>query len=413
MYNYFKLIYNTAKYLKFSATESLSRRFKRMVGILLSYEFLALRWKIAIKNIECLKKFAKEKKGILLLSNHSSNLDGHLIYKGLGLHGYLINIWAHDFVYKLPVIGAGISNIGNVKIPNVSHRRNPKDLKMMHKALVRTIDGLKKGGIYLFFPSGHSKRGPREEIRGKSALHHLLQIDPNLNIILVKHKGMWGSRFSWAYERPKHCKSESHKWMIILMDYCKMFFGNLFFIPKRKFEVNLEEAPKDFPRFGSRKEICSWLERYFNNEHPDGEPLNAVNDYFWHRKGIRHSLRIKKHQFELEKVPKEIQNKVIEFVAKKSKVPPEQIHETDHLETDLNLDSFEVVSLLCELEKEFKHPEQIIPSNVGNVGHLIAIFSQIPVVVKHEIISLDNKLTASHLKRPKHLHLTISNNRKH
>jgi long-chain-fatty-acid--[acyl-carrier-protein] ligase len=368
---------------------------------------MELRWKIAVNNIDCLKKIAEEKKGVLLISNHSSNLDGNLIYKGLGEHGYFINIWAHDFVYKLPIIGMGISSIGNVKIPNVSNRRNCQDVKKMHKAILRTIDGLKKGRHYMFFPSGHSKKRPNEEIRGKSALHHLLQIDPNLNIILVKHKGMWGSRFSWAYERPKHCKSEAQKWMIILKDYCKMFVGNLFlFIPKRKFEVNLEVAPNDFPRFGTRREINTWLERYFNEEYPEGEPINVVNDYFWQNKGIRHSMHSKKYQFEIAKVPKEVRNKVIEVIARKARLPSEEIHDTDSLEKDLHLDSFEVISILCELEKELNHPKLIIPSSVTSVGHLMALLSNIPIEVKHEFIPF-KQLPASDLKPRKYSLLSI------
>lgn len=367
-----------------------THKLNRFVCIIINRFLLSIRWKVIPVKAEEFKNHSYNPDyGILFISNHTSNMDGNLIYWALIHMGYYITIWAHDFVFKLPYIGWAISSIRHVKVPNIPSRRNPRDRKAAHKAIVRTVDGLKQGDHFLFFPSGSSKKLPREHIGGKSGVHQILTQIPDVNIVLIRHKGMWGSRFSWAAKRNPNWKSEKSRWHSILWDYLKMFGGNLIlFTPRREFKIELTPAPPDFPRHGTRKEINRWLENYFNEGIPeDGEPVNAVNDYFWKEDFIDYQCTVKEYLFDSSQVELPIKSKVVDIIASKAGILASDVKENFDLNNDVGLDSLEIIEVLEELETLFDLPT-IIPGHVTTVGHLMAIAAKIPVEVKLKEIPL-------------------------
>ncbi|MCE5317892.1 MAG: 1-acyl-sn-glycerol-3-phosphate acyltransferase [Parachlamydia sp.] len=321
--------------------------------------------------------------GILFISNHSSNMDGNLIYWGLTQFGYFISVWAHDFVFRLPYIGWAISSIDHVKVPNVPAKRDPRHRRRVHKALHRTADGLRQGKHFLLFPSGSSKKTPHEVIRGKSAVRAILRQIPGVNIVLVRHRGMWGSRFSWVTKQNPKWKSHASRLYALLWDWVKILTLNLvIFMPRRRFEMELVPAPESFPRNGSRKEINAWLEAYFNEGIPEeGEPVISVSEYFWKEKYLQYECLVKEYSYDTSKVPDIIQEEIRQIVARRSGILPEQVKEEWHLAQDVCLDSLELIALLIEIEKRFGL-SPIIPGHISTVGHLMALASQIPVEAK-------------------------------
>lgn len=380
--NFFRFTSDAVYHVKTETGLNPLLRVKRLITIIINRCLFAFRWKIVVRNEDILKKHPfNPKYGILFVSNHSSHMDGNMIYYGLSHCNHFLQVWAHDFVFKLPYLGWALSNVGHVKVPNIYGARNHKHKKQVHKAILRTVDGLKQGKHFLIFPSGHSKKTAHEKINGKSAFHQILTMLPDANIVFITHSGMWGSRFSSIYKKPEKCKTEAQKWINIILDYAKMACGNLiFFVPKRQFTMKLEAAPDDLPRFATRKELNLWLEKYFNKDLPEeGEHVTKIKDYFWSNKGIEHVYRTKEYIFDTSDIPEDMRHDIINFLRLKTGI--KEIEESHSLNRDLCLDSLEITDIFIELEKKYHH-SPIPIGTITTVGHLMSELAKKPVDIR-------------------------------
>lgn len=348
------------------------------------YILLPLRYRIEVKGINSLDKNKTDPTGgLLILSNHPTHLDASLLGTALMRGGKQVTIWTVDYVFKNPYtkfVSRNFDTTKLLKVPNVTESRSPKNRAKIRKLIQRTISGLHKGENILFFPGGAQKYQALEEINGKSAVERILRLYPNVNIILVRMIGLWGSRFSKAAHKSERSILKGGKWFTFVWNIVKMFVLNLiFFIPKRNVLIEFTPAPSDFPRNGSRKEINLYLENYFNRGFgPAGEPLQSVPTYFWKAKYIPHEYHLKDYRFDLSKIPEEIKTEVCQAIANKTSLPTSEIQMNMLLDRDLSLDSLEIADLLSELEQRHQMPKYL-PKNVSTVGHLAALVAHVPV----------------------------------
>lgn len=349
------------------------------------FSLLSLRYNIHSNEevVESLLSKIPSNGGIILLSNHTSNLDPVLIIYVLSSLKINISIWAATFVFKLPYlkyVGRYIKDhLAVVKVPVLGNNRCITNPTNIHHLFARTIDGLNQGISYLIFPSGHSKYTPLEQINGKSGVHTIIKLRPNTTVVLVRINGMWGSRFSWAAKRLTGWTTEKERWYSLLSDIYKMLIFNLiFFIPRRDVTVEFM-IPNDLPRNASRVEFNRYLEKKFNEIWDDrGEILTRVSDYSWKEKYTKNQYSVKNYLFNTNPISQEIKQTVLEIVAKKARVKLHQINPSMDLARSLGLDSLEVTDILIELEKKYDLPVTH-PNEVTTVDHLIAIAGRVPI----------------------------------
>jgi long-chain-fatty-acid--[acyl-carrier-protein] ligase len=357
----------------------------RKLGLLEHHLLLPLRYKIEVEGRDKIKYSLQPGKGTLFLSNHTSNVDPPLVLYYPTLAGLNIIIWAVDYVFKLPYLryaSRHIDKVRIVKVPDTGEHRSLNDAAKIHKLVSRTVEGLNSGVNFLIFPAGHSKRSPYEELGGNSAVHRILQLYPDVNIVFIRHVGLWGSRFSRAGKRNRNWITESKRWNSILWSIFLMFAFNLiFFIPKRRI-IEFVPAPPDFPRRGTRQEINRYLENFYNSAWgPEGEPLYRVPDYFWKPKYTENAYHIVDYRFDLNAVPDIIKNNVIDIIAKKAHTAPQDITPKMELGRNLGLDSLEITDLLIELELKYQLPKNVT-SQVISVGQMMALAAKIPIHVE-------------------------------
>lgn len=343
---------------------------------------LPLRYKIKIKGTDCLFKDGnKPISSTLFLANHSSHLDATFIaYEFLKRRVPFI-IWALDRTFKMPYLRWAARHVQVVKVPNITERRSEKHSSKLHKLVTRTADGLKKGQNFLIFPAGLVKITPLEKIDGKSALPLILQQCPDVNIILVRMTGLWGSRFSCAVKPEARWGTRWVPGMAMFCQTIKMLFLNaIFFIPKRKIIIEFANASSDFPRKGTRLEICRYLEKYYNEEWgPQGEPLHRVPDYFWKKQYIEHAYQTKHYTYDLRQVSKPVRNTIVKLVADKADLDCKDVDFDMELGGDLGFDSLDIVEILMQIERQY-NTKRFVPEDITTVGHLIAIAAKIPIV---------------------------------
>jgi acyl carrier protein len=354
---------------------------------ILAHRFIIpLRYKIEVKGAE----YLNPKKGgcsasTLFLASHSSHIDGTIMGAELLKRRLPITIWALDLTFKLPYLRWAARHVQVVKVPNIYEKRSEKHSSKLHKLVTRTADSLRTGHNFLIFPAGLVKKTPIEKIDGKSAVPLIIQQFPEVNIILVRISGLWGSRFSCATKPELRWATRSISGSQMFWQVLKMILLNaIFFIPKRKVTIEFRPAPGDFPRFGSRLEIGRYLERYYNEIWGlHGEPLNRVPDYFWKEQIIEHGYQTKIYKFNLRQVPKPIRNAIVKLVADKADLDCKEVDFDMHLGHDLGFDSLDLVEILIDLERLYGI-KRMVPDDVTTVGHLIAIASKIPIVCEYE-----------------------------
>ena len=348
------------------------------------YVLVPLRYKLRIIGADRISaKKTDPKGGILFLANHPSHLDATILSLSLLKYRYLVSIWTLEYVFKNPYtrfVARNHHTTKLMKVPMVFEKRQAKNFVRTRKLISRTVDALKAGENVMFFPSGTQKHIPREEINGKSAVQRILRLYPDVNIVLIRETGMWGSRFSKAVAKTERSSATRANFVRFVWNLAKMILFNLvFFIPKRKVMLEFDNVGDDFPRYGSRKEINAYLEEYYNRGFgPEGEPLYRVPDYFWKAKYVPIEYHVKNFQFNLDNIPSSIKNDVLQIVAKKALLPPGQLRMDMLLGRDLALDSLEITDILIEIESKYNVPKYL-PKHVSTIGHLIAMVSKAPI----------------------------------
>lgn len=361
---------------------TLRKWFKRLKFRIFHYSLLPLRYSVKAVGLE---KLQQGKAGYLFLCNHPSHLDpilvGTTLVKKAGLP---VSIWSMDFVYKNPYAKFAARNnddIRMLKVPNAHEHRTYKNNYKIRRLIHRTVRGLKTGENILFFPAGYQKFTPRDEINGKSAMEKILKIYPDVNIVLVKIHGMWGSRFSKAVSRSERSNLRGSGWLRFMQKMVKMLLMNgVFFIPKRKVTIEFVPVKDTFPRTGTRQEINQYIENFYNRGYGiEGEPLQKVPDFWWKHSYSESEYNKKGYQFDLSLVPERVQNDVVLALSEISQMPKEKITHNLLIDRDICLDSLEIADVLSTLEKKYPHCQKLAPNHLTTVGHLMALTAGIPV----------------------------------
>ena len=294
-----------------------------------------------------------KKGGILFLPNHTAEVDplivGIKLWKEFEFRPLIV-----EWIIKLPVIGGVMRLMRGVPIPDFEQKGSLNKAKNAEEAFNTIIEGLKLKDNFLLYPSGRLRYADKEIIGGASGLHKIITANPDVNIVLVRTRGLWGSIFSkgWNGENVHFGKS-------VIKGFLTVIKNGLFFVPKRKVFVEYVPMNNSFPWSASRKELNLFLEKWYNLK-PD--PLNLVPYQFWNKKVENHN-----HPYyfrsDIDDVPLEIQKKVTEEIAKISKCVYTEIKPQMHLFSDLRLDSLSIQEILMFLEEEYDvqrvNPDQL------------------------------------------------------
>lgn len=365
---------------------SIKSRWDRFIFYILHDYGFKLRYHIKVKNIEILDqpKPTDPKGGWLILPAHPSHIDGSMLVCELAKHGLYVNVWTSEVVknfsyFKWCRKRRDVFNF--IWVPAAEDNKSPEHAQTIHKLLVRTVDGLREGQNFIIFPSAHAKYFPKNLMKGKSAVNSILKMYPDVNIVFVRIKGLWGSRFSRSY------KSESDTPRTLgnhLAATFKKFFrsvllNGIFFMPRRHVELEFVLPPKDFPRNGNRIEVNKSIEHVLNAGWGiEGEPIYLVSEYFWKNEYIENEFEERRLSFNIDEVSNNIREDILQFLYEKSYLSPHQMDFDMSLGRDLGLDSLDLQSLLSLLENKYG-VTNIVPNDLTTIGHVIALAGKIPI----------------------------------
>jgi long-chain-fatty-acid--[acyl-carrier-protein] ligase len=299
---------------------------------------LSLRYHVSIKGLEAVA--AKGKKGILFLPNHPALIDPII------LAAYLRAPFA-------PRALADKDQVDRFLIRWLARRTGVRIIPSMatygsvarseiEKALDKSIEGLKHGENLLLWPGGHAYRSYLEDLGGNSAVERILQQYPDVRVVLVRIRGLWGSSFSWASGKPEVAKT-----------LCKGFFSllasGIFFAPRRRVTIELYEPP-NLPRTADRNTLNRFLEAYYNT---DAQHNTYVPYTIWEKGGPVTLPEASPAKLEgaQSSVPPATCQMVLNYLSNLTGIST--LQDSDHLARDLGMDSLARTDLTIWLEKEF------------------------------------------------------------
>jgi acyl-[acyl-carrier-protein]-phospholipid O-acyltransferase/long-chain-fatty-acid--[acyl-carrier-protein] ligase len=331
-----------AKIRLLSASGGQVYRAKRMIDFLLrtiTKWLLSLRYRVSISGIEAVA--AKGKKGILFLPNHPALIDPII------LAAYLRTLFA-------PRALADKDQVDRFLIRWLARRTGVRILPSMtkygsvvrsevEKVLDESIEGLRHGENLLLWPGGRAYRSYLEDLGGNSAVERILQHCPDVRVVLVRIRGLWGSGFSWALGRKPEVAKTLRK------GFFSLLASGIFFAPRRSVTIEFYEPP-DLPRTADRNTLNRFLEAYYNT---DAQHNIYVPYTIWEKGGPVTLPEVSPARLEgaQSSVPPATRQMVLNYLSNLTGIST--LADSDHLARDLGMDSLARTDLTIWLEKEF------------------------------------------------------------
>jgi long-chain-fatty-acid--[acyl-carrier-protein] ligase len=305
---------------------------------------LWLRYRVVIRGRR--EVASRGRSGILFLPNHPALVDPIILMAALrGLfapRGLADRASIDRFFIRMLARRAGV-----VGIPDIG-KQGAAGAAAVVGAMDEVVASLGRGENFLLYPAGHLCRTRFEDLGANSAVETILRRLPEVRVVLVRTRGLWGSVFSNA-------SAPSTVAQAVKGAFWRVPASLLFFVPRRRVEIELHE-PADLPRQADRATINRYLERFYNEGAP---PALYVPYTLWERLR-RGSSRVLPEPpavpsgEKLHRVPPATREVVTRRLLELSGA--KELRDEDRLANDLGLDSLSRAELAAWLEGEFGYP---------------------------------------------------------
>jgi len=327
---------------------------------------LRLRYRITVCGLREVERGGM--RGILFLPTHPALIDP-IILTALLLTDFRARPFANQDAVAMPGIRWLVLRSRALTTPTIDRYGLPA-AERVRAVVAQSIEALCNGDNIILYPSGDLMHSRNEEIGGRSAVETILRALPDVRIVMVRTRGLWGSEFSLASGK------DPDVGRVLKRGIGQILANFIFFTPRRHVTLEFVE-PADFPRTADRATINACLEHFYNENAP---PATYVPYTLWERQK-RHELPDPEWggmPGRIEEVPEGTRRIVLDHLREMSGV--RQIKDTDRLDSDLGMDSLARVELMAWLETEFGFPQGNSESLQTVTDVLLAAFGEAPAV---------------------------------
>ncbi len=346
---------------------------------------LSFRYKIKVKGKEILDDPRLKGKGVLVLPNHTAEIEPFMIMMLLGADFDLKPLVTEKFYYY-PFARFFMKLVGAKPVPEFDRAVNDYKLKKAKELFGDIVTDLDKGGHILLYPSAGLKDSGKERIGGRSLAHATIQETKNTEILLVRVTGLWGSLFSKVYT-----KETPDFWTVLFKGIFIGLKNLIFFSPRRTVTIEFALPDNDFPKKGSRMEFNRALEKFYNQyETKEGkitesEEIVQVPYSFWSKKVPEISLNTRRPEVMSELfVPNHIRQDIMYQLSELSEKSVKEIDDYQDLVQDVGLDSLNIASLYSYLETHYEIDDKIEPVDLKTVQDLFKAAMHVKNEKSHE-----------------------------
>ncbi len=302
---------------------------------------MRLRYRIRVSGLDEVAR--RGKRGILFLPNHPALVDPPIIISELYQQFAPRVLADKDQVDRFFV--RWVARVIGVRTLPDPAKHGDASRAEVERVLRDSIAILKGGENLLLYPAGHLCRSRLENLGANSAVESILKELPDMRVVLIRTRGLWGSSFGYASGRAPDLRQ-------ILKKAFPIFMANgIFFSPRRQVSIEMAE-PFALPRRGGRAALNRFLEEFYNEDAP---PNTYVPYFLWERGGARTMPEPARpsREGEIDAVPPATRDIVLAHL--RELTGRSQLSSGEKLGADLGLDSLTRVELSLWLESEFGH----------------------------------------------------------
>ncbi|MFC1758704.1 lysophospholipid acyltransferase family protein [Planctomycetota bacterium] len=217
---------------------------------------LRRRYRVRMNGVEP-KQLHRLTGPILVLPNHPAYIDPAIVLSHLQVGRNLRPlVFAGTFRrwFLRPLMRATRA----VEVPDMQRGRGASIRKTV-RMMTDVIAGVQNGESYLIYPSGRLQRGNDEFVGGARIVSEVMRRCPDVNVVLVRTTGLWGSMFSCAGTGDLPDLGRA-----FLKSVWWLFAGGMFFVPKREVSVHVEVLDRRQLTGLDRKTLNRFLEDWYN-----------------------------------------------------------------------------------------------------------------------------------------------------
>ena len=316
---------------------------------------LRLRYRVTMDGREQLQKLRGP---TLVLPNHPGYIDPAIILAHVRLHQPLRPL-VFAGTYRMPVLRPLMSLVRAFEVPDLSAASRDAQARTV-EMIDSVVERIQAGDCFLIYPSGRLQRGNQEVIGAARAVHEIIERCPNLNIVLVRTRGVWGSRFSCAANGTVPNLAVQAKgalgWLLASL---------LFFLPRRPVNLHIGVVQRAQLPIESRDKFNAHLEQWYNIDGGQ-QPLFVRYHHFFGPETGDYQAKAAAPEIDLTKIkPKTIEqiNQLLSTQIKRE-LSAEELAPATTLES-LGLDSLERMDLALHVEKQFGFRSNQVLTTVG------------------------------------------------
>ncbi len=333
---------------------------------------VGLRYRVKLDGVaEALKKPGP----YLVMPNHPGFCDPMNI---------IIHLWpdfrfrpvVNELNFKNPVLGPVGWLLRTINLPDMEHA-SANSVKRVQEGVEVIKQALLKGENVVLWPSGRLMRDGVERLGGARAVTDLLTAVPNLTVVLVRTRGVWGSSWSWANGPIPPL------FPLLFKSLGRLFANLLFFAPRRKLTMTVEAFTTSDRPATKRDDINRWLENWYNADVTErhkqgidtqwpGEVPTFVPYHF--------AFGPRTHEFQppyvepeadISKLTPDVKKQVAEMVSEQLKRPlTEDENKASTTFMDLGIDSLDGMELALHVEQRFGFRGDEVPQKIGQLWAL-------------------------------------------
>ncbi|MEK6631502.1 MAG: AMP-binding protein [Acidobacteriota bacterium] len=327
------------------------------LAALMARPLIALRYHIEVRGLDAIR--ARGRAGILFLPNHAALIDPIIITSRI-FPAFQARPLADEYQVSRTAFGKVVALFGARILPNFE-REGAGVRDRTRAALDGIVKDLASGENILLYPSGRLAWQSREIVGVASGVETIVKGASSTRIVLVRHAGLWGSRFSTAFEGKMPDFGAA-----MVRGIKDLLLNGVFFMPRRRVTIEFVEA-EDFPRAASRAVMNRYLEDFYN---ATVAPNTYVPYGFWEsrkRRALPDPVLASRHDDDAPVAPA-TQQLVIDHLRTAS--GRDDVEMTHQLSADLGLDSLAAAELVAWVQSEFGFSVGT-PESLRTVGDVV------------------------------------------
>jgi long-chain-fatty-acid--[acyl-carrier-protein] ligase len=318
---------------------------------------LALRYRVRVHGLDGVRNLPGP---LLLLPNHPGYIDPVLV---------LAALWRtlrprpllFEGNFQSPILYPFMVLLDALRMPDLD-QTSAEARGRAEEAIAGVIAALKANQNVILWPSGRLQRNGVERLGAARTLADVLRAVPEVKVVLIRTRGVWGSTFSYAYTG-KHPSLGKR-----LLQGAGFLLANLlFFAPRRQIDITLEHFDRSQMPEPQRETLNPWAEAWYNVGAPE-KPTFVRRHFLFSPRTYAFPHLGSAEEIDLSPIKPQTRDAIHEMVAEKIRRPLTEAEKKPETGLDqLGMDSLERQELSLNVERRFGFIGDPVPVNLGQL----------------------------------------------